>query len=123
LEKNTDGPVAEHLVVDGNRLFLQKPAENLDRSLWIDQMPEVQALVESIRGTLAGDLPALERHYSVGLDGSAEKWRLTLVPLSRRVQTFLKVVRLEGEGGDIRLVETVEANGDTSRMLIEPVSR
>jgi hypothetical protein len=123
LEKHTTGPVEENLVVDGSTLTLQRPAEHLDRSLRLDQQPEIEALVESIRGTLAGDLAALERYYSVGLDGSPERWRLTLVPLNRRVQAFLKFVRLEGEGSDIRTVETVEVSGDASRMTIEPAPR
>jgi hypothetical protein len=123
LEKRTVAPIVENLIVDGNLLTLQRPAEHLDRSLRLDQQPEVEALVEGIRGTLAGDLPALERHYSVGLDGTAVRWRLTLVPLHRRVQAFLKVLRLEGAGGDIQTVETVEVNGDVSRMTVEPEAR
>jgi hypothetical protein len=45
------------------------------------------------------------------------------VPLHRRVQAFLKVLRLEGAGGDIQTVETVEVNGDVSRMTVEPEAR
>jgi hypothetical protein len=120
LEKRTLAPNPETLIVDGSMLTLQRPAEHVDRSLRLDQQPEIAALVESIRGTLAGDLAALQRHYSVGLDGSAEHWRLTLVPTERRVASFLKFVRLEGAGDQIRAVETVEVGGDTSRMTIEP---
>jgi Outer membrane lipoprotein carrier protein LolA-like len=122
LEKRTSGPTREDLVVDGDELTIRKPSENLNRTLRLEQQPQIRALVESIRSTLAGDLSTLRRYYSVGLDGSTERWRLTLVPLDSRTREFLKVVRIDGIGRDIVGVDTVEANGDTSHMTIQPSS-
>ena len=122
LEKHTTAPNEELLAVDGDQLTLAKPAEKMRQTLRLDQQPEIRAFVESIRGTLAGDLPTLERYYSVGLDGTSDKWRLTLVPLSSRARDYLKVIRIEGSGPAIRRFESVEAGGDSSSMTIEPAS-
>jgi hypothetical protein len=120
LEKHTTAPTREDLVVDGDKLTIRKPSENLDRTLRLEQQPQIRALVESIRSTLAGDLQTLRRYYSVGLDGSPERWRLTLVPLDAGTREFLKFVRIDGSGHDLVSVETVEPNGDTSHMTIRP---
>jgi len=120
LEKHTTAPTQEDLVVDGDQLTIRKPSENLNRTLRLEQQPQIRALVESIRSTLAGDLRTLRRYYSVGLDGSPEHWRLTLVPLDSGTREFLKLVRIDGSGHDLVGVETVEPNGDTSHMTIRP---
>lgn len=120
LEKRTETPFQERVAVDGDRLTYERPAEGVRRALDLDAAPELRGLVEAVRGTLAGDLAALRRHYSVGYEGTQDAWRLTLVPVDPRVRELLKVVRVDGAGADLRRVETVEADGDVSTMTIEP---
>jgi len=122
VEKHTLAPVEEDIAVDGDRLTMMR-AGAAPQSLQLSDQPELHALVTGIRGTLAGDLPALEQDYSVGLEGTAEHWRLTLVPLSGRVQHFLKVIRIAGRNDEIEDVQTIETNGDASDMTITPQSR
>jgi len=93
LEKRTEAPFAERVAVDGDRLTYERPAEGVSRTLSLDQTPELRGLVEAVRGTLAGDLAALRRHYSVGYEGTPDAWRLTLVPVDakvRELQDFVK---------------------------------
>lgn len=120
LERHTDAPIQESIVVDGDQLIYAKPAEKVSRTLDLDRVPEVRGLVEAIRGTLAGDLAGLRRHYSVGFDGSPTAWKLTLVPLDQRVQRLIRVVELDGAGGRLDDVVTTEADGDITRMSITP---
>jgi hypothetical protein len=122
VEKHTLAPVEEDLAVDGDHLTMTR-AGAAPQSLQLSDQPELHALVTGIRGTLAGDLPALEHDYSVGLEGTPERWRLTLVPLNDRVQHFLKVIRIDGRDGEVDDMQTVDANGDTSDMTITPQSR
>lgn len=84
--------------------------------------PELRGLVEAVRGTLAGDLDGLRRYYDVSLAGSVADWQLMLIPVDGRVENVLASVRIEGRATDLRQVETVEANGDISRMTIEPAA-
>jgi outer membrane lipoprotein-sorting protein len=123
IEKRTTEPKEERLIVDGDRITLERPSENARRSLGVDEAPEIRTLVEAIRGTLTGNIESLRRYYSVGLEGEREKWRLTLVPNSPRVRQFLRAIRIEGTGSDIRIIETLETSGDVSRMTTETSKR
>ncbi|SNB66784.1 Outer membrane lipoprotein carrier protein LolA [Arboricoccus pini] len=122
LEKHTTSPITEDLVVDGNRLLLDKPAENVHYDLDLRQVPELASLVEAVRGVLAGDIQSLRAHYSVGLEGQAPGWKLTLVPTEARVKELLKVVRIEGREGTVQDVTTIQPNGDLSSMQIQPLA-
>jgi outer membrane lipoprotein-sorting protein len=122
LEKLTLVPKREELTVDGNRLTITDPRTGADRVVDLAGMPEVSALVDLVRGTLAGDLAALQQHYLVTVEGTAAAWRLTLVPTETRLAGFIKLVRINGEGSEPRIIDTIQANGDWSRMTIVPAN-
>jgi hypothetical protein len=92
-----------------------------DRVMDLGSAPEVSALVDLVRGTLAGDLAALQRHCRVTVEGTAGSWRLSLTPAEAGLGGFIRVVRIDGEGTEPLIIDTVEANGDWSRMTIDPV--
>ena len=85
--------------------------------------PGVAVLVESIRGTLAGDLQALTRTYSVGLDGTPERWRLVLRPLQPELATLAERIEIGGSQGRVATVEIFQADGDRSVMSLAPAAR
>ena len=120
LEKHTTWPIEERISVAGGRLTYERPDRAIRRDFALDEQPEMGALVEAIRGTLAGDIAALRRHYEVEFamqrDGS---WRMTLVPLSLRVRGAVQRIVVTGEGTEIRGVDT-EGNGGVTRMRIAP---
>ena len=60
--------------------------------------PEAAAFVESIRGTLAGDLAALQKYYGLELSGNEERWKLQLVPQQPRMAKLVSRIRIEGSG-------------------------
>ena len=120
LEKNTTWPIEERISVIRGRLTYERPDRGIRRDFALEEQPEMGALVEAIRGTLAGDLASLRRHYEVGFaverDGS---WRITLTPLSFRVRGAVQRILVTGEGTEIRVVDT-EGHGGVSRMRIAP---
>ncbi|TMG80625.1 MAG: outer membrane lipoprotein carrier protein LolA, partial [Betaproteobacteria bacterium] len=73
LEKRTEQPRVERLIVEGNRLTVEDPRRR--RSYALEDNPPVRAFVESIRSTLAGDLDTLNRFYAVRLEGERTAWR------------------------------------------------
>jgi outer membrane lipoprotein-sorting protein len=121
LEKLTLVPKREELLVDGGKLIITDPTTGADRVVDLAGMPEVSALVDLVRGTLAGDLAALQSHYRVTAEGTAPAWRLSLIPTEARLAGFIKLVRIDGEGTEPRIIDTIQANGDWSRMTIDPV--
>ena len=120
LEKHTTWPIEERISVAGGRLTYERPDRGIRRDFPLDEQPEMAALVEAIRGTLAGDVAALRRHYEVEFamqrDGS---WRMVLVPISLRVRGAVQRIVITGEGSEIRGVDT-EGNGGVTRMRIAP---
>ncbi|HEX4986517.1 MAG TPA: LolA-related protein [Burkholderiales bacterium] len=119
LERRTLKPRPETLSVSGDTLVLESPARNERRVLKLRDYPVLWGFVESIRGTLGGDLPALERFYRVELEGARSQWRLDLVPRERAMGEVISLIRIAGGGARIHTIEVQEARGDRSVMKIE----
>lgn len=119
-EKITQRPRAETMVLAQGVLTLDRGGRQ--QQLRLADHPEVAAFVESIRGTLTGDRAALERLYKLQLEGSEQRWALTLVPRQARMLGVVKSVRMEGSRADLRSVEIEQSDADRSVMLIEKVT-
>ena len=119
LEKRTLSPRPESLVLEGDRLTIDAKGKKITINLL--SHPEAAAFVESIRGTLAGDLGALERYYSLQLKGTAEHWILQLVPWQPEMLRIVSRIRFEGNRSAVTLVVFEQADGDRSEMRITPV--
>lgn len=120
LERRVTSPIEERLLLDGARLTYERPDRGIRRDFALSDQPEMGALVEAIRGTLAGDLAALRRHYDVSFSTPADgSWRMLLVPLSLRLRGAVQRITVTGEGAEVLGIET-QANDGTSRMRITP---
>jgi outer membrane lipoprotein-sorting protein len=122
LEKRTLAPRDERFVVDGDTVVIEMAARNAAEKsrfeLRLGDYPAIRAFVESIRGTLAGDLAALRRYYRVELDGTWSDWRLHLLPSDPQLADVVLKVLIGGAGGEVRRIEILEASGDRSVMTI-----
>jgi hypothetical protein len=125
LTKTVLKPAPEKMVLQGDRLVIEsRRAGKVERrTLSVREHPALWALVESIRGTLAGDLATLNRFYKVELEGTESKWILRLVPSDPSVLAYLSEVRLSGSAAWIERVEMSEASGDRSTMVISRDAR
>lgn len=117
--KITAPPHAEQLVVDGDRLWLAD-GNQASQVIELESRPELRALVDAIRGTLSGDLTLLRRWYQVAMTGPLAAWRLTLTPNDPAIASLIRRIVIDGTGATPRTIRTVQANGDESRMLINP---
>ena len=79
--------------------------------------------LEELTGRLAGDLAAVQRAYTTALDGTPERWRLTLRPLDAAGAAIVERIDIEGEKAAVKTVEIRQADGDRSVMTITPVKR
>lgn len=116
LEKHTLTPRVESLVLDQGVLTIDSKARNIKRTLVLQEYPAIWAIVESIRSTLAGDLPTLQRFYQIELEGDAARWKIKLLPLEQKTRDVISEIRLLGHGNWIDSIETMDANGDHSQM-------
>jgi outer membrane lipoprotein-sorting protein len=119
LEKRTLKPKPESMVVSGNELVVERGRQK--QSVQLQNYPELAALIDSIRGTLAGDLKALESNYQLTLEGAPDRWTLQLVPTGDRIRAVVQRIRISGIAGDVRSVEITQADGDHSLMTIEKI--
>jgi len=118
LEKHVTSPGDERMVADRERITLERGGRR--QVLAFADYPQVAVLVESIRGTLAGDRAALERTYALELSGDAPSWRLTLTPRDAAVAKLVTRVTIEGSQAQVRRVTIDQADGDRSLMRILP---
>jgi len=117
LEKRTLKPRPESMTVSGGELSIDRG--NQKYHLQLQAYPQLAAFIDSIRGTLAGDRKALERNYMLSLDGSADSWSLQLLPLDEKMQAVVRRIRISGARDQVKSVEIVQADGDSSLMVIQ----
>ena len=118
LEKRTVSPRPERVVVDRERITLERAGKTY--TMGLHDNPAVAVLVESIRATLAGDLNALTRTYSAAVSGDEARWKLTLRPLDPAISTLVERVEIGGGGGMVKTVEIFQVDGDRSVMTLQP---
>jgi len=117
LEKRTIKPKAERMLLERNMITLERGKNKF--AIDLNESPELSALIESIRATLAGDRRSLELNYVVALTGSREQWKLALTPSDFQARQKVKRITLSGIAGEVREVEVLQADGDRSVMTIE----
>ena len=119
VEKHVLTPYDERIVVEAGRLTIENRTHNRRQTVAVSGAPGLAALVESIRATRAGDLPALQRHFALQIEGSRERWTLTLRPLDAQVGDYVVSIALSGSGARIAQVTIDETSGDRSVMEIQ----
>lgn len=119
LEKRTLTPKPETLRLDRETLSIERERRKLTINL--GNQPEALAFVDSLRGTLTGNRAALEKNYLLHLSGTPDKWVLTLLPSDEKIATFVQRIVVAGSRNQIRSIEYLQADGDRSLMLIEPL--
>lgn len=116
LEKLTLAPKPESMIVDQDILTIEMRGRK--RSLQIQDYPVLWAFVESIRGTLKGDLSALQQFYKVKLDGTRPTWQLQLQPTEKKMAALIQSIQIRGSKEQINSIEIIESDGDRSVMTV-----
>jgi outer membrane lipoprotein-sorting protein len=116
MEKRQTSPFAEVIRVNGERLTVERDGKT--RSISLRGTPLVDALVESLRATLAGDAAALQNVYTVSTDGARDRWKLLLIPRDPEVAAAVRRITISGSGARLSRIEIIEPGGDSSVMTI-----
>lgn len=130
LEKRTIKPKPESMVLDNDTLIIElgtqqySPIGNQTNKqkyrLQLQNYPEISVFIASIRGTLAGDLTALQQNYQLSLTGNADNWTLSLKPTNEKMRAIVACIDIAGIHDTIHSIEINQTDGDSSLMLIEP---
>lgn len=116
LEKRTLKPKAETMVLDQGTILITRGSKNY--RLQLQDYPALAAFIDSIRGTLAGDAVALQHNYTLKLQGAMAHWTLQLLPANEQIKTVVQRISISGEKGELRSIEILQADGDSSVMTI-----
>jgi hypothetical protein len=116
----TTEPRAESMEVQGNTAILKRGGRT--RTLALDTIPELAALVDAVRGTLSGDAATLQKHFKVDVGGDATRWSLALVPVDAGLAQQVARIEIVGQRTDVRSIDLRLAGGDRSLMQVEPVA-
>jgi hypothetical protein len=116
LETRTLKPKPESLLLEKGTLSVQRGGRNY--TIAARDYPQVAALVDGIRATLAGDLAALELAYTLTYEPVGDDWTLTLVPRASKAAALIAQMRIAGHLDAVREVTVLRANGDRSVMTI-----
>lgn len=119
LEKRTLKPKSESMLLDKDKLIVEQRGKK--HTLSLANYPEVDAFIDSIRGTLAGDRKALERSYKLSLDGDEQNWNLSLLPIEDKMKKVVAKINIAGAGNILHSIEIKQADGDRSLMTITPL--
>lgn len=117
MEKRQTSPFAEVIRVEGERLTVERDGRT--RSVSLRGAPLIDALVESLRATLAGDAAALQSLYAVSVDGAPNRWRLRLIPRDPEVAGAVRRITIAGSGARLSRIEILEPGGDSTVMTIQ----
>ena len=116
LEKRTLKPKAETMVLDQGTILITRGSKNY--RLQLQDYPALAAFIDSIRGTLAGDATALQHNYTLKLQGAMAHWTLQLLPANEQIKAVVQRISISGEKGELRSIEILQADGDSSVMTI-----
>jgi len=117
LERNVITPKPMRMTVHGREVTVDD-GKHKPRTVSLDESLELAAIIESIRGALAGDQKALEQYYALSVDGSPDHWTLQMIPKTDRLRAVVDQITMTGHGDEIVGVETIEHGGDRTVMTI-----
>jgi outer membrane lipoprotein-sorting protein len=116
LEKNTKFPITESLIIDGNKVSIERGT--FKRSMALDDLSDMTSLVQSLTATFRGDQLGIEQYFVWTLKGTVNKWQLILKPKSIKLFVRIREIRFLGENDYVHTVETTLTDGDSSLMTL-----
>lgn len=118
IEKHIEKPEPSAYIVKGSELLIRMFRQR-ERKVVLFQYPAIQAFVESMRATLAGDLKTLKEYYTVGFKSNGQDWQLNLEPVDEDMKDYVTEITIKGHNTQLSTIETQERDSDRSIMTIQ----
>lgn len=117
LEQRTEFPSHQRAIIRGDSVTLYSASWQGPRIHSLQEAPGILAVVESLRATLAGQLPVLRRYFTVHMNGSSGKWQLELNPRAQMKEHVVSVL-INGRAARIDRIEIHYIQGNYSIMRL-----
>ena len=115
---NTLKPFASELSVKADEIASKQGGVEVFR-LDAKSEPTVRLMTQLLFSLLAGDLGALEAHFTASGEVGAENWAIQLLPKSDALKKVFTRIALEGDRA-MRSVTLEELNGDSTAITLVP---
>jgi len=114
-------PHKETMVIEGDNLTIERAGGVGPQSLKLSEIPQLDSLITAIRGTLLGDLKALERAFEVRLSGTRNAWSIDLKPRAGGKRGADLRITVEGAAGRPARFEIRQPDGD--RIVVQVLDK
>jgi hypothetical protein len=118
LEKQTQSPAAEDLIVAGDTVTIARAHHQ--SSIRLSDYPELSSLLEGIRATLGGNRASLEQHFQVTFQPASSGWELRLAPLPQTTHPGFRIIVIRGHNDVLENVTLEQPNGDRTLIALSP---
>ena len=125
LDKRVTSPYTERIVIDSDAVVIERVNEEgraatTQRTRYsLANNPTLAKAVQGVSNVFAGDRTLLEDMYTWSLEGDAESWELVLEPRGEELAEYIAAITLRGSGGVIQYIQSLEADGDESKMTLD----
>jgi hypothetical protein len=110
LDRRVTSPHRETTTIRGNAVRIEREGQDV-RSFALDRVPELEGFLLAFGALLAGDSTALETTFAIAADGDeGGDWTLELTPLDERARRREIVIRIYGNGDELRCVATSDTD-------------
>lgn len=116
VRKTTLTPAPQDFILQSNGITLIVAGET--RHFMLSQAPQLAGLVDAVRATLAGDLPALQNYYELSLSGDMGHWQLLLRPHDPSTLKLMAWMSVQGQGNKITEIDNADSEGGVTRMQV-----
>jgi len=111
LEKRVDSPRAEIWRILPDRMEWASGDGSKVKSVRFDKVPAAGALADGLRLAASGDLLALQRRFTVSIDGDASNWSAMLKPRGAQLARYIEALTIKGAGGTMKTIVVAEVRG------------
>ncbi|MEM7561471.1 MAG: LolA-related protein [Pseudomonadota bacterium] len=121
IEKLVTDPYSERILIDGDQIVVEQQnakGNNKKRVFLLSNYEALNATIQGIRATLAGDISQLQKSYRIKLEGDELAWELILEPITESTRGLISMINLSGVSEQIRSIEMTEPNGDESKLTL-----
>lgn len=120
LEKHTQTPQREDLVVEGEWVIVSSPDRKQEMRLNMSSDPVLYGLLFSLQSLLTGHPERLSNVFNLEAWGDEAGWTLRMKPRAADMASRVQAVRVTGQGRWLRSIELWETSGDYLSMSIGP---
>ena len=118
LGKRVDTPYQETTTIADGEVTVQR-GKRKPRQISLQRVPELDGFLRGFSALLGGAAAAVERDFEFTSEGDRSRWRLRLVPRDERLRKRIAAIEVDGSGDSARCFSIVDADDDTSIMLVE----